>query len=697
MSTINDSCQVQFWENDDYGSGGTYTFRYNELDGRPMYINNLADYYWDGYDHKAKNELDDSINSLKTGASAWLCLYTDSFFKGEVMMVGPGLDVNRLPSGFLNNVASFVLYPSIPNFWSPNGYSDTFQSGSCWLKLYLWENYGSSRSALYGAGDVVNTNCLQIGNRVQSLTTGPATWVKLYKEVNYADGSLVAQIGPNSLISDLNQLTTADINSIQVFDQMPAGFVATPITPGWVLSIQKYQTSKKLRNTLAWGVSLVPVAGGLLSGLLKALWPSGAAGTQEVWNDMEQYVASLMQGYIDQASIDNLNAILEGLHTMLDAYVLKSPGPDKLTKLLDIIGELQANQAYFLNKAANKEEHGKTLTYLVAFGTLSVVMGAELVYNYTTVSGGATNPDAATASLQLDAAIRELTTAVDLAVTDSVGWRLKQISNHHSGGSYTITDTYTGYTQKYSTQEQARIGEDMLRKYIGDKYYSLLEAYVSPANLWSYLLSQNVTQTPGQNPNFPTITFTQAPTPKLVSVQAATRPDTPKDSIPFAETTDASRVTQVMMSSLSSDGTGNCINALQFFYDDAPSAVHGTISSYSTIVPLNAAETAVIAAGADEPALVPAETIVAMHGNTNGSLYQLFFRTDQGRDFGLGGCIANNFVAIGPQGVGATLTTVAGTCYKTNQVNSLTLTWQYPSYERLASAPKAVAAVSAGA
>lgn len=690
-STTNANCWVQFWENNDYESGGTRKFEYSQDDGLPMYVDNLSEWYWDGYDPKAKNQMDDSINSLKTGSSSWLCLYTEPFFKGNVMMVDYSQSIEELPHDFLNDVASFILYPTCPIFWNASSIGDTFQAGTCWLKLYLYENYDSSRCALYGAGEIATTNCLGSIANFRSLMTGPSTWIRLYKEVKFG-GEPVAEIGPNSLVSALSKLTDDDIASIRVYDYQPADFAPTEMMPGWVLSIQRYQTSKKLRNALATGLGKVPYGGSLLSILVKALWPSGA-GTQEIWNDLNQYINSLVQGYIDQASINNLNNILSGLHTLLLAYMDKSPGPDKISKLQDIISLLQANQAYFLNKGAAKEQHGKTLTYLVAFGTISVVMGAEWAYNYTTVSGGIPNRDADDALLQLDVAIEELTQAVDLAVSDSVAWRLAQIK---TTGTYTVTDAYTGYTQDYSTQEEARVGENQLRQYIGDKYHALLEAYTSPANLWSYLRSANTTPGAGDNANFPTITFGQAPVQKQMTVPATTGQVVSNDSVPFEESTDGSRVTQVMLSSLSSNGPNNSINALQFFYEDAASTVHGTISSYKATVQLNAAETA-----ADEPAVLPdqepdvepAETIVAMHGNRSSStLYQLFFRTDQGRDFGLGGGGADPFVAIGPQGVGARLATVAGTCYKTNQVTSLTLTWEYLNYERFTAPPAVLAA-----
>ncbi|TGE24472.1 hypothetical protein E5K00_04450 [Hymenobacter aquaticus] len=693
MSTTNANCWVQFWENNDYESGGTRKFEYNEVDGLPMYVNNLSEYYWDGYDQKAKNQMDDSINSLKTGSSSWLCLYTEPFFQGKVMMVGYSQAIEELPHDFLNEVASFILYPSIPIFWNASSIGDTFQAGTCWLKLYLYENYDSTRCALYGAGEIANTNCLGSTADFRSLMTGPATWVRLYKDVKF-DGEPVAQIGPNSLISALSQLTDEDIVSIRVYDYQPSGFVPTPMMPGWVLSIQRYQTSKKLRNALAIGLGKIPYGGSLLSVLVKALWPSGP-GTQEIWNDLNQYINSLIKGYINQAKIDNLNSILANLHTLLLAYMDKSPGPGKVAELWYIINQLKSCQADFLNKGAAREEHGKTLTYLVAFGTISVVMGAEWTYNYASVSGGESNPDPEGSIRQLDAVIEELIQAVDLAVADSVAWRLAQIK---TTGTYTVTDAYTGYTQDYSTQQEAREGEDALRLYISQKYHALLEAYTSPANLWSYLLSANVVPGAGSNPNFPAVTFVQTPVRKMVAVPATTGLVPKSDSVPFQESTNGSRVTQVMLSSLSSNGPNNSINALQFFYGNAASAVHGTISSYRTTVALNSAEAVTDEAAAlpdHEPAVEPAESIVAMHGNrSNTTLYQLFFRTDQGRDFGLGGGGADPFIAIGPQGVGARLATVTGSCYKTNQVTSLTLTWEYLSYERCTT-PSAVLAADA--
>ncbi|RTQ50771.1 hypothetical protein EJV47_09110 [Hymenobacter gummosus] len=287
-AAANPDCWVSFWENDDY-KGNTRTFSGAQT------INDLAEYTYDGDDQ----EMDDSINSLKTGPSTWLCVFSQHKCEGEILRVGPNTGIKNLEDYNLpglgdwqNTIVSFVTYDHQPNFWDA---TNETAAGQCWVKIYSGTRYTGEAFALRGAGEVVNTGCID-GYRYyneesgywyevypNSLTTGPTTWVELYEDASY--GTLIARFGPNSLIPDLSKYSISQgavrVSSLKVFEQLPADFTQTEQTPNEVITIQRYQTAQKLGSVLGDVIGMVPEVGGLLTGMLDLLWPSGPS-TAEV-------------------------------------------------------------------------------------------------------------------------------------------------------------------------------------------------------------------------------------------------------------------------------------------------------------------------------------------------------------------------------------------------------------------------------
>ncbi|MFM9947741.1 MAG: insecticidal delta-endotoxin Cry8Ea1 family protein [Saprospiraceae bacterium] len=661
MST-NANCWVSFWEDNDY-KGNTRTF------SGAQSIYDLAEYDYTN----SSQEMDDSINSLKTGSSTWICLFTQHNFEGSILKVGPNetipdLNEYKTPTGgdFKNSIVSFVMYDSQPNFWSTN--VDT-NAGSCWLKLYDGTRYTGERFTLYGAGDVVNALCIEgygqfnpvssLYSYPRSLTTGPGTWAELYDDGDYKN--MVAQFGPNSLVSDLSNYGSTSIMSLKVFAQAPDSFNQSDQTPNEVTTIQKYQTASSVESLLAGALGCIPEVGSLISGVLDCFWPTGP-GTQEIWNDMVSYMNDLIEDLIDQNNLEFLNNTLAGYYTSINDYNNLVPGQDKVTKLISIIDDLEDDSAYFLN-LNNPEEN---LTYLIPFGSIIIVMMAEYAYNYTAISGGQTDPNAAYANSRLNDWISKLSTAATQAKETALAWRLEQITIRQSGSVFTdyyLEDAVTGFSQKYSEQSAAEAEKTRLTDYINAQYNAQLDAYISPANLWDYLKTTNTQPASATNTDtaFPTVSFLTLPTEQTVSFALDSYPSawgTPTQT----DLSSSARITGVTLYSSDANKTGY-VKGIQISYSDKSSPVlYGRTGSSSVAVTFDSDE-----------------SIVAIYGGSGSFIDQLFIRTNKGRDFGVGGTGGFPFSGACPQGVAAVITQVE--TYSQDYVNQLKFTYQYNAWK----------------
>jgi len=707
MSTTTPDCWVQFWENKNYGSGGTHTFRYTQPDDQPAHqplsINDLSEYYWDGYSASFKNQMDDSISSLKTGSHTWLYVFSKHRQGGNVLKIGPNSELKDLshknnPDGstWQNTIVSFVLYDQQPTCWDT---SRPTLAADCWLKLYAGKRYTDTCFTLVGAGAVVNLICLDgyrywvdknaEGNTIHdyryrnpnSLTTGPGTWVVLYDDTSFDNE--VASFGPNSLVADLLAYTRATITSLKVSASAPAGFSQSTKIPPLVATIQRYQTAAKLEGVLSGVVGLVPEIGGVFSLLLDALWPSGPS-TAEVWYDLTAYTEAMMQGLLDQAALKELDKKLYTYRDDISYYNELPNGISKAEQLRHILYLLDDNKVYFLDKS--QPEH--TLTYLLAFGTISVLMLAERVYNYDILSTPAADAppadDAASANYspptsadndemrrKLETDIKVLTEAVRQAIAGAVDWRANLITLTDTGGlqtNYLVADSYTGSTVQYTRQADATAAQQQQQAFVRRQYEAQLQAYAIPAGLWGYLTPAN-TQ-PGENPGhagnpgavaFPTIAFRRVPSPQTVSVAV------PTTAGPLASPTlhaDLSTGTLAQVSLYAADGlSAHGLIGLKFEFADGRVAALGQTGG-----------PAVVSVALDPDVQ---EGLVALYGGSSSQIDQLYFRTSAGRDFGLGGSGGSAFFGAAPQGVAARLVAVAGTTTASGYLRDLAFTWQY--------------------
>jgi len=162
MSTSN--CYVDFWENkkkDGSHDGGHHRFN------GPVNVSDLSKYYWDGKNHNAFNEMDDSISSLKTGSQAWLKIYSQHNYSGSTHLIGPNTDIADLSSLSMDNtIVSFQLFDAPPvdvnkvlqNFLAlyPGSRTVTKVAGTC-IEFYAQDaHYRIYYPSIEQAGNLIN-------------------------------------------------------------------------------------------------------------------------------------------------------------------------------------------------------------------------------------------------------------------------------------------------------------------------------------------------------------------------------------------------------------------------------------------------------------------------------------------------------------------------------------------------------------
>jgi hypothetical protein len=674
---------ITFYENSDLdGIKRTFSYTPSDADALPYTTyNDLSEYNFDNSSKSVGN----SINSLTTGDNTWVYLFKKNDFSGQVIRFGPNSKINSLQSYYdvnyqpgnnipvmpdmNNSINSFIIYSSEPNSWDVTDPNDTSAS-VCWVKLFSDKRFTRSEFCLTGEGDVIDTDCIvdyrycdpeaaTFGDVVwvykypQSLTTGPETAVFLYNDVNFTKAC--AQFGPNSVIPDLSKYCNTQICSLKVVHQDPNNWIGdTSQTPNMVFTLEKFDTGSSLECLLAGVIGSIPDVGCIAAGIMGAFWPSGP-DDQLIWNDLDCYMTALVGDIIDENNLDQLKHTLQGLATAIKFYNTMVPGEDKAVKLANILDDLQNDSDYYLD-TTNPQNN---LTYLVQFATITVTMFSEQVYNYTTLSGGLTDNNAKAYSDYLVSSISTLTKAVANANTNALAWRLGNISMIDG---YTLSDIYTGYSQKFDTQSAANNAYAAYVSHVTAQYQLQLDAICQPANLWKYFLPSNAQQVADSgNEAFPTTVFATKPTQQFVHINTGTYGQNTSTNT-FTINCEDKRITGVYL-----DSNGSSLTGIQLAINNQLTPYYGTKGSYRAYI----------------ENLDSDEFIDSMYGGSGSWIDQLYIRTNKGRDFGVGGTGGTFYIATPPQGMNASITSITGCLLPITGgyvISQLTINWKYEVY-----------------
>lgn len=615
-------CWADFWESEDREGG------YKRFNG-PAEVSDLKQYEFDN-----GKEVEDDVDSLATGTSSWLVVFKDKNYEDTFLRVPPGSYYSNMDEfGLGDNIESFRLYDQQPTFWPS---SDPDATGKCWLKFYRGRSYVGDVTRLNGPGLIPNTKFADIHDIVFSLSTGPDTWIELYTDYDFIGDAL--RFGPNTLVRDvtLYSIQFDIIRSIKIYSEEPDNWMGNsePI-PAAVLAIESANATKRINACVGAAVSTIPEFGAAISVLLKCFWPS-PGNPMEIWNDLENYINQLVQDLINQQKIEDLQETLDGLYQLIENYQESEPGAEKGQLLTSLVTELITDEPFFVDP----DDPASTITYLVAMGTITLLVLREQALFYTQITLQPTDPNAAKHLADLQEKIIEYTKYAQEARDGALEWRVDQIEITRDGSSFVVVDNYNSYQFYYQTELEAEEGKVKLKEQVGRDYQSQLDAYILPSTLWQYLNPDATTQ------------------PTRVTVEVASQVYGGEVGTPFEDDPQGQRITSVQIYA------GDRLDGLQFYYGGVPGPLHGRQSG-STWLKID---------------LDDDEFIEAAYGGCGDSINQIRFRTNKGRDFGAGGGSGGTYVATAPQGVSASLTKIAGKAIN-DGVTALRFYWEYETLQ----------------
>ena len=134
-----------------------------------------------------------------------------------------------------------------------------------------------------------------------------------------------------------------------------------------------------LREAALGLIGLLPEIGGGVKFVVSHLWSDGPG----LIDQMRDYVVGIAQGLIDTDFINGLGYDLEGLRNKVVEYANATKGADKGPWMTDVIGGLEQLQPKFFDNRSPE----RTLTYLLTFGTLHLLMLRERYDKFEEIYG----------------------------------------------------------------------------------------------------------------------------------------------------------------------------------------------------------------------------------------------------------------------------------------------------------------------
>lgn len=622
-------CWVQFWESDDYKKGT------RRFDGA-INVPNMSEYDLENPDGRDR-ELDDNVDSLKTGAAGWLELYIKKNYDGDVLHVPPNSSYPNLDDYKMGgNTNSFRLFSQRPISWPV---SDIDAPGECWVRFYGAPRFSNDYpTRVNGPGTAGRFSFGGGANAPWSLTTGPSTWIRLYSGEEFSGSS--TNLGPNSLIQNFSAgFAMSTPQSLKVFDTQPNDWI--PSTPNGenvqtLLSLEEKNASESLESLIAGIAGTVPQVGAALKGLVGALWPNPRE-PMEIWDSIKLYIDALLSSLINQVKADYLRSTLKGIYRVLIAYNQAGYGTNQKGSLFSsLLTEVRADQPYFIDI----KNPSTTLIYMIPMSTILIVLLREQALFYEEIYLE-TDINAEEHKNAVSENITRLTALAKSGAEEALVWRIEQIEISNEGGSYYVIDPPANYKSgKYPSLSFAE--EQLLQRqsYIGNEYKNQLDALLSPVRLWKYLSVDN----------------TKVPIREYYQVQSFLISDNDPSQTPFKDDP-SSPITGAVLRS------GSIIDSIQMFYGGQPGPVHGSPSSGRF----------------HRWDFEEGEAIIGVFGGAGGLIDQLVFRTNLGREIGTGGSGGNYFIALAPQGVNASLVRIDG--YQSDKaLEAIRFTWAYQRY-----------------
>lgn len=517
-----------------------------------------------------------------------------------------------------------------------------------WVSFYESDDFQGGNVTYTTKTSVSNFKSVNLSNgksandEMDSLKLGPSSWLETYTDANYSGNK--SSFEPNTIVRRLDDFVVGDrISSFKLYDAKPSGWQgpSQPKTKGNVahLDLSADNVLTRFGSVVSGVVTLIPEVGGVISGIVKFLWPN-LNNPEDVWNDVKAQAKALLQDLLDEQKAADMEKRLQGLGLLLTDYVTTSLGtPQKGQRFTQILGELDLDEPYFFDQTSPE----KTLTYFVNLGTIEIAVLREQYEHYaeiySTPGNPVSDPDQGTHLQILQARIKRYCDAANQARARAMEWRKSLVSIEVTGKSltgtcYNVVDRYDGWHTAENNYDLGEVQSDHDKrvKIVENQYGAALDILLFPMRIWRYF-----------DPKTPEH-------PKLTALYYAAGPFGGKTGTPFTDSPGDEAVTEILVRS------GTRVDGIQLTYGETKGPLHGGSSGSPTSI-----------------ALEPDETIIAAYGKYGDTVDQMFFRTSKGREVGGGGPGGVSWSSIAP-GENPTLAHIAG-IQGSSSLESITLYW----------------------
>jgi len=408
------------------------------------------------------------------------------------------------------------------------------------MSAWGYQNYREQQVLFVGSVQDLTKIALPGGGTandwMQSLATGPSTWVACYRDADWdggwssgTDGTCIVSpgaiyIGPNTAIPDLEafydgegNLVNKTISSIWMWREEPAGWPGAtadtqPLNSGdgtkptpILTDLSSGSPNKVLKAILGGLVAPIPGLGAFVKVLLNVAWSMQKPSDDDVWRAMQRWVVNLTYDFgiawaaaVDQNGIAGIFNLLAKIERECDA------GQTEIAKLdfnflIDTL--LAVSLPRFTNvssKAAAANAAG-TLDYISVFGTLALgILRANYLYCKEIYGSDAMK------EMNLDllrSQITALRRAVAIGVEAAKELRRSRIEIIKSGGQMPI-DYHTAWQgHPEDSTDHAQLSVDYyIENYVDPTSDALFDPYLEIADLWTYFDLDNVSAKPNASP-----------------------------------------------------------------------------------------------------------------------------------------------------------------------------------------------------
>ena len=250
-----------------------------------------------------------------------------------------------------------------------------------------------------------------------------------------------------------------------------------------------------LREAALGLIGLIPEVGGGAKFIVGHLWNDGPS----LIDQMRDYVTAIAQGLVDQEFINGLETTLEGMKNNFIQYATATDGADKGGWMTAVISQLELAQPKYFDKRLPE----RTLTYLLTFGTMHLVMLRERFDNFEKIYGKKPeNPQQLLT--QLKGRVKSYSEHAETAREATLNWRMGHIyswseevptTGHSRYEVFYARDDYTGWRFAADRRDQKIDERRALRDAVHKEYTRIareqftaeLDGLFTAASGWGYL------------------------------------------------------------------------------------------------------------------------------------------------------------------------------------------------------------------